>query len=98
MAWVDYALVSSPDPTSKEEKGPVNLGRILKLALRNFHVPMRSQLWLSHDKLTAGMQHRCMYSYNIVAVIYIKLFNFADQSGSRFALATTGFDHMQTQP
>ena len=49
-------LVSSPDPTSKEEKGLVNLGRILGPALGNFHVPIKSQLWLkSHDKLTAGM-------------------------------------------
>ena len=34
-------LVSSPDPTLEEEKGLVNLGRILGLALRNFHAPMR---------------------------------------------------------
>ena len=35
-------LVSSPDPTLEEEKGLVNLGRILGPALRNFHAPMRS--------------------------------------------------------
>ena len=35
-------LVSSPDPTLKEEKDQVNLGRILRPALRNFHTPMRS--------------------------------------------------------
>ena len=40
--------ISSPDPISKEEKGLVKLGRILGPALRNFHTPMRSQLWLSH--------------------------------------------------
>ena len=41
-------MTSCPDPTLKEEKGLVNLGRILGPALRNFHAPMRSQLWLSH--------------------------------------------------
>ncbi len=41
-------LVSCPDPTSKEEKGLVNLGRILGPALRNFHAPIRSLLWHCH--------------------------------------------------
>jgi hypothetical protein len=41
-------IVSYPDPTSKEEKDLVNFGRILGPALRNFHVPMRSQLCHSH--------------------------------------------------
>ena len=41
-------LVSCPDPTSKEEKGLVNLGQILGPALRNFHAPIRSLLWHCH--------------------------------------------------
>ena len=41
-------LVPCPDPTSKEEKGLVNLGRILGPALRNFHAPIRSLLWHCH--------------------------------------------------
>ena len=39
---VSFTVVSSPDPTLEEEKGLVNLGRILGPALRNFHAPMRS--------------------------------------------------------
>ena len=35
------SLVPRPHP-QKEEKGLVNLGRILGLALRNFYAPMRS--------------------------------------------------------
>ena len=42
IAWL--AIISSPDPTFKEERGLVNLGRILGPSLRNFHTPMRSQL------------------------------------------------------
>ena len=41
-------VVSCPDPTSKEEKGLVNLGRIFGPALRNFHAPIRSLLWHCH--------------------------------------------------
>ena len=42
MTEIVSSLVSSPDPTLEEEKGLVNLGRILGPALRNFHAPMRS--------------------------------------------------------
>ena len=42
---VNSVVVSFLDPTLKEEeKGLVNLGRILGPTLRNFHAPMRSQL------------------------------------------------------
>ena len=41
-------LVLFSDPTSKKERGLVNLGKILRTALRNFHAPIRSQLWHCH--------------------------------------------------
>ena len=36
--------VSPPDPTSHEENGPVNLGKILGLPLNVFHAPIRLQV------------------------------------------------------
>ena len=43
-----YTIVSFPDPALKEGKGLANLGRMLGPALRNFHTPIRSQLWHCH--------------------------------------------------
>ena len=48
MHYTHGGVVLSPDLTSKEEKGLVNLGKILGHVPRNFHVPVRSWLWLSH--------------------------------------------------
>ena len=44
--WVH--IVSSPDSTLREGKDLVILGQILGPLWRNFHVPIRSQLWYSH--------------------------------------------------
>ena len=53
-------IVSSPDPTLEEEKGLVNLGRILARSCAE-EFPCANEivaLAQSYDKLTAGMQHR----------------------------------------
>ena len=57
-----YILVSPPDHTSKEDMG---LGGILGPVLRNFHSPMRSQLWLSH---MTNLPQECNIAILAVAV------------------------------
>ena len=63
-------VVLFPDPTLKEGKGSGELGPNGP-ALRNFHAPIRSQLWHSHmTSFTAGIQHR--YSYSIMLTNWIQ--------------------------
>ena len=62
-------IVSSPDPTSKEEKGLVTLGRILGPVLRNFHAPMRSQLcsvtWQAYRRNATSLYSYISYSISL---------------------------------
>ena len=62
VATYVYILVLPPDHTSKEDMG---LGGILGPALRNFHAPMRSQLWLSH---MTSLPQECNIAILAVAV------------------------------
>ena len=51
-------------------------------ALRNFHAPMRLQLWLSH---MTSLPQECNITILANCCSY-KVFNFADQSDSRLTL------------
>ena len=64
------SLVSSPDPTSKEEKGLVNLGRILGPALRNFHAPMRSDRKANLEPDWSA-KLKSLYSYMYTATVML---------------------------